>query len=202
MSGMKLIMENWKGFLKEDETIDTFGELKKLISDIVNLKRKIEMGKIAKDQGADLLKTSLNTATAGLAGQATAIFNAAIAAKDLAKLALAAKLPDEQTAQNPYLHAFNIDDNYSKILDDRIENAFINYLSDTLKGIPDTTPLAEFDINKVLEGYLQQKFNTRSVAGGAGKKAKEIQQGIAKHTALRKSGELAKGAVSATATAE
>ena len=237
MSEMKLIMENWKGFLNEQPTpntqqpaapaaapaqpatapakpaaapaqaespekINTFGDLKRHVQSIIDLKRQVEMGKIAKDAGADAIKAKMNLVTLGWTGMATTLLKTVIAAKDVGKLAMAAKLPDEQTEKNPYLDAFNIDDEYSKILDDRIENSFINHLSKQLKNIPDNTPIMQFDVNKVLEDFLKQKFANRGLAGGTGKKAGQVEKGAAKQTAKQRAGQLAIGAAKATAVAE
>ena len=57
----------------------------------------------------------------------------------------------------------NIDDNFSAIVDDRIENQFLNDLAQSFSK--KTGPLPDdFNINKELQTFIAKKYNKRTVA--------------------------------------
>ncbi len=55
----------------------------------------------------------------------------------------------------------NVDDDVSKIVDDKIENAFINDFLESFKNMDDAEPIP--DINVALQDFLSDKFNRKQV---------------------------------------
>ena len=169
MSEMKLIMENWRQYREEAPTLNeavTVESLKELVSHIIQIKKAIEGGEIAADAGGKMLTAFVNTITLGASGTAKGFFDSAVSAAKLAPLAKAGRLPDKDTEKAPFLDVFNISDEYSQILDDRLENAFVNHLANELEaGSLDGEDLATWDVNAYLEDWLKTKFNNKAVAG-------------------------------------
>ena len=191
MSDMKLIMESWRQYqeerpvLNEAVTVDT---LKRLVKGIIDIKKGIEAGDIAAEAGGKMLTAFINTITLGASGTAKATLDGAVSAAKLAPLAKAGRLPDKDTEKAPFLDVFNISDEYSKILDDRLENAFVNHLANELDaGNHDRVDLATWDINAYLEDWLKTKFNDKTVVGAPPNQidTDKMQQALG---ALKKSG--------------
>lgn len=61
-----------------------------------------------------------------------------------------------------------VDDFVSRIVDDRVEDAFIAYLADTIKEVPDDFPLSDFDATDLLRNFLKDNFMNRTVTGYRG----------------------------------
>ncbi len=191
MSDMKLIMENWRGYREEPSALNeavTVDTLKQLVSHIIQIKKGIEAGDLAADAGGKMLTAFVNTITLGAAGTAKGVLDGAVSAAKLAPLAKAGRLPDKDTEKAPFLDVFNISDEYSKILDDRLENAFVNHLAAELDaGNLDGEDLATWDVNKYLEDWLKTKFNDKAVTGAPPNQidTAKMQQALG---ALKKSG--------------
>jgi len=182
---MKLIIENWRSFMNEEvepeipETIKTFGDLKKILKQVHIYYKAVEAGKIGKDVAISYIENLVSTLTGGASGFAKDIVSNVVKAKKLRNIALAAKLPEEETIASPLLSMFNIDDDYSKILDDKVEKSFINYLQEFITKISDDTPIANFDVNNILEMFLAKKFNIhcKDIDREENRRAKEIELG-------------------------
>ena len=58
-----------------------------------------------------------------------------------------------------------VDDYISRIVDDRVEDAFIAYLAGTIDDVPDDFPLSDFDATDLLRNFLKDKFMNRTVTG-------------------------------------
>jgi hypothetical protein len=130
----------------------TYGDLKKLISLTLNKERaKVAAGEVAKlgvDQILGLIPGASN----------------AKSAFDFVKSIYAAT-DDKKT--NTFLDKINVDDEYSKIVDDKVEMAFIKFLTQAIESTPDQTPLpSNFDVNIKLQDYLKQNYKARTLAGG------------------------------------
>jgi hypothetical protein len=190
---MKLIIENWRSFINEEvvpelpQTITTFGDLKKIIKQVNDYYKAVELGKMTQDAAVTAVNGIINAITFGASGSTQAIVSKVMKAKDLGALALATELPEEETIASPLLSMFNIDDDYSKILDDKIEKSFINYLQKLIVKIPDSTPIVQFDINAQLESFIKQKFNIscKDVDGIDNKRAKEIDLDVVKNQGIK-----------------
>jgi len=77
-------------------------------------------------------------------------------------------LPDDKKT-NTGLDKLNVDDQVSKVVDDRIENAFLNDFSMYLKSFDDETPLEKLDVTELLGTYISDEFLKTVVAKPGGK---------------------------------
>jgi len=131
--------------------LKTYGDLKKIIKSI-SLKQKgekiISQGKeIALDQLLGLIPGASNAKSA---------FNF---------LSSAFKKPDT-VKTNTWLDRLDIDDKMSAIVDDTVENGFLQFLSKTLEAAPDEKPLQpDFNMNQQMADYLKKTYGGRFVAG-------------------------------------
>ena len=165
MSDMKLIMENWRKAVNEaDEEgvsnvktvrdVQTIGDLKALIQTAQLKKRGDQLKGGVVDAAKNAVVDELIGKVPFLAS-AKSIF-------DFAKQAY--QLPDESRSGTA-LDYLDVDDDVSKIVDDPIENAFLKTLGSTLEKTDDRTPLKDLNITKLLQNYISQNFNKRTVSG-------------------------------------
>jgi len=68
---------------------------------------------------------------------------------------------DDSFVSQTGLDKLNVDDDVSKIVDDKIENAFINDFLESFKDKDDADPIP--DINDELQKFLATKFNQKQV---------------------------------------
>ena len=132
--------------------LKNLGDLRKLVKAATNKKKDAIRGGGVKDAAAGMVADLLP-------GMGTI--------KDLAGAAVKAyKLPDEAQGQTA-LDFLNVDDDFSKIVNDEIENAFLKAWISTLEGLPDDMPLNsdKLNVNKLLSDFIANKFNKRTVTG-------------------------------------
>mgnify|MGYP001251721686 FL=1 len=147
---MKLIIERWKNFVvKEQDEIQTVGQLKK----IINIHRALEAGKETGKKAAEIAIERIP----GL-GDLFAVWKGAKDAKEIIGKLYSAK---DNFKTSTALDNINVDDDVSKIVDDPIEVAFIKDLLQTLAEMDDTDPIP--DVNVELQKYLYTKFNGNQV---------------------------------------
>jgi hypothetical protein len=145
--------------------LNTYGDLKKVIK-AISLKQKGEkIGSVALDTivglvpGLDAAKTTF----------------------DFIKAAISK--PDQKKTKT-WLDRLDIDDEMSAIVDDTVENGFMNTIAQTVNSEPDDKPLEpDFNMNARMVNYLQDKYEGRHIAGikeGAvdKEKLKQIKKGI------------------------
>ena len=131
--------------------LETYGDLKKLISNI-KLKQRGEKimskGKeFALDQVLGLIPGASNAKTAF----------------DFLKTAISK--PDTKKT-NTWLDKLDIDDDMSKIIDDAVENGFMESMAQSLESESDSKPLEDdFNMNQKLVDYLKEKYKGRTVTG-------------------------------------
>lgn len=155
---MKLIMENWRQFNEQEETeravaldgVETVGDLKRLIRTIR-----------AANAGKEIAKTALGATldATPLLGNFKAVFDAAKNASDIIKGLYGA---GDDVKTNTNLDKLNIDDNVSKIVDDPIENVFLNYLLND-RFSDDEESLDNFNVTDELQKFLADKFSGTTV---------------------------------------
>ena len=145
------ISENKKNInvLKEaNNSPQTYGDLAKLINNILNREKLKaagnEAGKLAADQIIGLIP--------GLSNVKTAF--------DFVKTMYSA---NDRQKTNTFLDKINIDDQVSKLLDNGVELEYIKDLLKRLEGQP-TQSLQNFNINADLQNWLKIKFANRTVA--------------------------------------
>jgi hypothetical protein len=131
--------------------LKTYGELKKLIK-LISLKQK---GEKIISQGKELALDQLLGLIPGASNAKTAF--------DF--LTTAFKKPDT-VKTNTWLDRLDIDDKMSAIVDDTVENGFLQFLSRTLEAAPDEKPLQpNFDMNQQMADYLKKTYSGRHVTG-------------------------------------
>jgi translation elongation factor EF-1beta len=130
--------------------LKTYGDLKKVINRVSSLKK----GDKIISQGKEVLIDQLLGLIPGASNAKTAFdfFKSTFSKPDTIKT-------------NTWLDRLDIDDNVSKIVDDTIENSFLENLVNSLKSVPDDKPLeSDFNINKNLQDYLESKFEKRTIS--------------------------------------
>jgi hypothetical protein len=131
--------------------LETYGDLKKLINTI-KLKQKgqkiISKGKeFALDQVLGLIPGASNAKTAF----------------DFIKTAISK--PDTKKT-GTWLDKLDIDDNMSAIVDDTVENGFMQSMADIIQNEPDNKPLEDdFNMNQKMVDYLKNEYNQRTITG-------------------------------------
>jgi hypothetical protein len=141
--------DGWRGFLaeQEDVEINTWGQLRKTVKGIV-MRDKVEgVAKVGLDVLADAIPGG------GTVKKAWDLFKALYSAPDNKKT-------------NTKLDKINIDDEYSAIVDDTIEDAFLKVLVAAIEKEPENENIPDdWDISKQLEQYIGEKYGNRTVAG-------------------------------------
>ena len=75
-----------------------------------------------------------------------------------------AKLPDKARPAGA-LGNLDVDDDVSKIVDDPIENKFLNVMAAKFASIPDNKPLGDVNMTNQLANFMSKEFNSRTVKG-------------------------------------
>jgi len=138
--------------------LKTVGDLRKVIAVATRLK-KTQAGKEAvKGTAMDLALGALGEIPGFSLGAA-----GVSAAKDMAGLIKSVyQLPDDKET-NTALDALNVDDEISAMLDNKVENMFLNWLSKAMAEESDEKPLAALNMDKLLQKFLMQKFDQRTI---------------------------------------
>ena len=143
---MRTIMESWRRTISEEaEPIKTYGDLRNQLKTAINSKKKEAL----KGFGIGLVFDALG----GAIFKDTATF-----------IKTMYSLPDNKKT-NTVLDVFlNVDDDISAIVEDNIENAF---LQDFLKIIQDKPADEEIkaNITQELQNYIATQFNQKTVKG-------------------------------------
>jgi len=127
--------------------LNTYGDLKKVIK-AISLKQKGEkIGNVALDTviglipGADVAKTTFD------------FIKAAISKPDAKKT-------------STWLDKLDVDDKMSAIVDDTVENGFMQAMAKAIESESDTKPLeSDFNMNAKMVNYLKQQYGGRHIAG-------------------------------------
>ena len=171
MSEMKLIMERWDGYLTElapepTRAPMTWAQLSFLTQIAAEkAKGKLDKGREAEllgqlgDVGSDLTLALLQdlipfASTAKTVGKAMAGLWKAYAQK-----------PDEETADNPILKAFNLSDGFQQLIDDRLEDEFI------AEKIPEIEQMAQAAPDEQIpnmDEVIKQWLADREIGGQTG----------------------------------
>ena len=145
-------MKNFKSFNESNNqgNVKTYGGLKAMINSIIK-KQKLDSVKsgavnILIDQACGLIPGLSNIKTGF--DFFKSIYNA-----------------DDTKKTNTWIDKLNIDDDFSKIVDNSIENQFIKNLYEMINKKPNDENLPDdFDINKELTEFLSKKYNNRTVS--------------------------------------
>ena len=127
--------------------LQTYGDLKKIINSIKLQQKGEKIGQVALDTviglipGAEVAKTTFDFIKAA--------FNK----------------PDTKKT-NTWLDKLDIDDDMSKIIDDAVENGFLQTISKTIESESDNKPLeSDFNMNQKMVDYLKTNYSGRTVTG-------------------------------------
>tara|TARA_R110002020_G_scaffold437012_2_gene647187 strand:- start:34 stop:510 length:477 start_codon:yes stop_codon:yes gene_type:complete len=141
--------DGWRGFLTEQENVEinTWGQLRKTVKGIV-MRDKVEgVAKVGLDVLADAIPGG------GTVKKAWDLFKALYSAPDSKKT-------------NTKLDKINIDDEYSAIVDDTIEDDFLKILVASIEKEPENQQIPDdWDISAQLEDYISKKYGNRTVSG-------------------------------------
>lgn len=70
---------------------------------------------------------------------------------------------DNKETTSGFFGILNIDDEWQKMLDDKVEMAFVNNSIEYLRSLPPETSLEQINLNQRLIDFLKEKFEGRSV---------------------------------------
>ena len=131
--------------------LETYGDLKKLINGISKQQKgeKIisKWKEFALDQILGLIPGASNAKTAF----------------DFIKTAISK--PDAKKT-NTWLDKLDVDDDMSKIVDDTVENGFMQAMAKSIESEQDTKPLEDdFNMNSKMVDYLKKIYSGRTVSG-------------------------------------
>ena len=157
----------------ETRKVQTWGELGELLA--VGVKAK-ELEKTSKS-GENIGKAAKNLLGLTPIGWVQNALQLGGQIKDIGDvLTNAGAMDDEKAEKSPMLTAFNIDDGYAEILDDRLETEFIKWLSgyvkDKITSDGDGAIPTELDVNGLLEKFLEKRGVHDETVSGAGTMAK------------------------------
>ena len=181
MNNFKLIMENWRQYVKEDEVNEVFGlsSKEKIDKEIAKLPAAERAGLETVGDLKKFLKYRKAMAVGGEVGKQAAELAADLVPGGRKALDIISKMSDAKdvagfikglfSADDGYntgtgLDALNVDDNVSAIVDDPIE---ANFIKDLVKNIladaPDDTPLEKYDVTQLLQQFIADKFDSVTV---------------------------------------
>ena len=146
---MKVIMENWRKEVLSEAPIQTVGQLKK----VINSYRLTQAGKEGAKKDLDQIIDEVP-----VVGTLKRIWGGLKDANQIAKKMMGVE--DEFKTQTG-LDLLNIPDNMSKIVDDRIETAFINYFLKFLGEQDDNDPIP--DVEQKFNEFLRARFDNHQV---------------------------------------
>ena len=146
---MKVIMESWRKEVLNEAPIQTVGQLKK----VINSYRLAQAGKEGAKKVLDQIIDEVP-----VVGTLKRIWGGLKDANQIARKMMGAE--DEFKTQTG-LDLLNIPDNMSKIVDDRVETAFINYFLNFLGEQDDNDPIP--NVEDKFNEFLRAKFDNHQV---------------------------------------
>jgi len=144
--------------------LNTYGDLKKAIKAIA-LKQK---GQAIVSQGKSFVLDQLLGLIPGASNAKTTFefIRAAISKPDTKKT-------------NTWLDKLDIDDAMSAIVDDTVENGFMQMMSKTIESKPDNRPLEQdFNMNAEMVDYLKNTYRGRTVSGISEEKKAALKSAV------------------------
>jgi hypothetical protein len=131
--------------------LQTYGDLKKLINGVI----KNQKGEKILSKGKEIAIDQVLGFIPG-ASNAKSLF-------DFIKTAISK--PDSQKT-GTWLDKLDVDDDMSRIVDDTVENGFMQTMAKTIERENDTKPLEpDFNMNAQMVNYLKRQYNQRTISG-------------------------------------
>ncbi len=168
------ISKNWKTFLNEQTTqpvpapaapardsnakLQTYG-------DIQNILQSIRVGKLSKFAislipGGEIILNALK-------GDAGGALDSAKQFGEFYKLLKGIYFAKDDKKTGTWLDKLNMDDQYSAVVDDKLEQAFLYDVYQMIKSKKPNDPLPpNYSITKELEAYVARKYGNRTLTGG------------------------------------
>lgn len=144
---MRAIMKNWRKSVIQEQ-VTNVGQLRATLARALQVKK----GEVRKDA---IKNTAADLVLDVIPGGAT-IKNVF----DLAKSFYT--LPDEKKT-NTGLDYLNVDDDVSAVVDDRVENQFLQDTLSSIKDLDDSYPLEDLDMTTRLSNFIKEKYNQTKV---------------------------------------
>jgi len=184
---MKLIMENWREYLKEEAEVDeAIGDVAKRAKSALRgtpgweeetRSQSAEAGEdvspgintvgdlrkvLALRRSSEFSKDVLSNAF-GMTPGIGNVYAALKTAKDTKDLFTKLYGAGDDFETQSGLDALNVDDKISGIVDDKIELAFLRDLINQFKGLPDKHPLEDIKTTELIQKFIADKFGGTTV---------------------------------------
>jgi hypothetical protein len=133
--------------------IQTYGDLKGIIRAI-----------ITKQTAGKILNLSQNVI--GMIPGVNSVVTGLLSAKSTFDAIKAFKNKPDNKKTNTWLDKLDIDDDMSKMLDDTVEDGFIQMITKSIESEPNDKPLeSDFNMNQKMVDYLKNNYSGRTVSG-------------------------------------
>lgn len=158
MSEMKLIMESWNKFIVNEEQNNWVTW--RMLSDAIDLIAAEKKGEETKERQQKLLNLggkSLLRLAASLTGPIGALVEIGADSIDVIgdMVKTYSRADDSKTNQNPFLDLFNLDDGFQDLIDDKLEDRFVQKMMDDISGHIEQNPDQTIpDFDKVIQTWL------------------------------------------------
>ena len=149
---MKIIMEQWRTFLKEQDEeeisiegfmeFDTIGDLRKALAAVAKMKR-LNLGV---NIAGTVTDAALNLGTGGISSIFRGLWKAAQKNPGIANT-------------NPALNKLMVDPEVSRVVDDEVEEAFIKDLAKEIEGKNDDDKLEDMDMTRMLGKFIMKDYD-------------------------------------------
>jgi len=146
---MKLIMESFRKNVIQEEELQTVGSVLAIIQKFRQAKAGGDVGKKALEMAVEQIPGLNNV---------WSIIKSAKEAKDMIGTLYGM---EDKFQTNTGLDKLNVDDDISRIVDDKVEAAFLNFLIDKLGKMNPDDPMP--DASVMLQDFLADKFNQHTV---------------------------------------
>jgi len=146
---MKLIMESFRKNVIQEEELETVGSVLATIQKFRQAKAGGDVGKKALEMTIEQIPVLNN------------IWSVIKGAKEAKGMISTLYGMEDKYQTNTGLDKLNIDDNVSKIVDDKIESAFLNRLTQELQEMNPDDPMP--DVNLMLQDFLAKEFEGHRV---------------------------------------
>ena len=159
MNDMRLIMEQWDSFLTTEQQSNGWVTWR-MLEEVIDLIKAEEEGrdvearkkKLMAAGGKSLLKLAIS-----LTGPLAPLISAGIDSIEIVKDMVEAytRADDTVTKQNPFLDLFNIDDGYQDLIDDKLEDDFVQkMLGDIPNHVTQHPDQVIPDFDQVMQAWL------------------------------------------------